>query len=63
MCINADGNPASLEVRKVYRVLPDRKARTLGLLRVVDESGTDYLYPSDQFVSIHLPALAQRSVR
>ena len=62
MCINNEGNPASLEVRKVYRLLPDPNARSLGLLRVVDESGEDYLYPSDQFVAIHLPASAQESV-
>jgi len=62
MCINNDGNPASLEIRKVYRALSDPNARSLGLVRVVDESGEDYLYPSDQFVAIHLPASAQNSV-
>jgi hypothetical protein len=62
MCINNQGNPASLEVRKIYRVLPDATAKKLDLLRVVDESGGDYLYPIDQFVPIHLPQSAQRAV-
>lgn len=50
-------NPESedLEIRKIYQVLPDAAAAEDGYLRVVDESGEDYLYPADYFVAIDLP--------
>lgn len=44
-----------LEVWKVYRVLPDVKAAQVGCLRVIDESGEDYLYPADRFMAVDLP--------
>ena len=47
ICVKNDGYPASLELRKVYQVIPDEVARTRGFIRVVDESGEDYLYPQD----------------
>jgi hypothetical protein len=59
LCVKDGGFPASLEVRKIYRVLPDSDARIHGLVRVVDESGEDYLYPEDLFVPIELPATAR----
>ena len=46
-------------LRKLYEVLPDRKASQDGYLRVIDESGKDYLYPDTYFVAITLPAAAQ----
>jgi hypothetical protein len=55
LCVEDGGYPASLEVRKVYRVLPDSDARSHGLIRVVDESGEDYLYPEKLFVPIEVP--------
>ena len=55
MCLSNDGYAASLEPRKIYTVLPDREARRLGLLRVVDESGEDYLFPEECFAEIKLP--------
>ena len=55
LCVNNDAYPASLEVRKVYRALPDAVAASRGFVRVVDESGEDYLYPSDRFVAVKLP--------
>lgn len=55
VCIDNEGYPASLELRKIYRVLPDKKASTHSLVRVVDESGEDYLYPERLFVPIRLP--------
>ena len=55
MCLSNDGYAASLEVRKIYALLPDAGAEKLGLLRVVDESGEDYLYPKKQFGALHLP--------
>lgn len=51
-----------LEVRKVYRVLPDAAAAMDGYIRVVDESGEDYLYPQAYFVAIELPQAAQKAL-
>ena len=59
VCIKNDGYSASLEKRKIYRVLPDSQASAHSLLRIVDESGEDYLYPADFFVSITLPQPAR----
>jgi len=63
ICVKNEGYEASLEFRKVYDVLEDREAETHGLVRVVDESGEDYLFPEDYFVSIELssPIQAQLS--
>ena len=60
LCIRNDGYPASLEVRKIYRVLPDAQAAKHQLMRVIDESGEDYLYPVDYFVPITVPQVAVR---
>ncbi len=49
MCVKNDGYLASLELRKAYRLLEDEPASRRGLLRVVDESGEDYLYPEEYF--------------
>ena len=58
LCIQNDAYPASLEVRKVYRVLPDNSASAVSMVRIVDESGEDYLYPEDYFVPIEVPLAA-----
>lgn len=50
ICIDNTDYPASLELHKVYRVLPDEEAAADGDLRVIDESGEDYLYPTDYFL-------------
>jgi hypothetical protein len=55
ICVNNEDYPASLEQRKIYQALPDRKAAIHGLIRVIDESGEDYLYPADWFVPVTLP--------
>lgn len=55
LCINSDSYEASLEPRKVYRVVDDAKAEARALLRVIDESGEDYLYPADIFVPVEIP--------
>ncbi len=55
LCVKSDGYEASLEPRKIYRVLRDEAAAAESLVRVVDESGEDYLYPSDFFVPIAVP--------
>jgi hypothetical protein len=58
LCVKNDDYRASLEVRKVYSVLPDPAALAKGFVRVIDESGEDYLYPSDYFVAVDLPQAA-----
>jgi hypothetical protein len=58
LCVKNEGYPASLEVRKVYRALPDPVAESRGFVRVIDESGEDYLYSSDFFVAVELPQAA-----
>ena len=56
LCIRNDGYPASLERRKIYSAIRDAAAARHSLMRVVDESGEDYLYPADYFVALRLPA-------
>ena len=62
VCINNRGYPASLELHKIYRVLPDEDAAEDGDIRVVDESGEDYLYPADRFAEVDLPQTVRRSL-
>jgi hypothetical protein len=62
VCINNEDYPASLELHKIYRVLPDEDAATDGDIRVVDESGEDYLYPTEWFVPIELPQAVEESL-
>src|SRR5438132_3923796 len=62
VCINNADYPASLELHKIYRVLPDEDAATDGDIRVVDESGEDYLYPAKRFVPIVVPDAVQKSL-
>jgi hypothetical protein len=52
-----------LEKRKIYTVLPDEEAEKEGYLRVIDESGEDYLYPASYFVLVQLPAEAEKALR
>ncbi|MBM3984507.1 MAG: hypothetical protein FJ296_02260 [Planctomycetes bacterium] len=63
LCVRNRGYAASLEVRKLYRRLEDSRATRLGLLRVVDESGEDYLSPADCFVRLRLGEAALRALR
>ena len=56
LCIDDGGYPESLEVRKIYPVLPDEMASERGYIRVIDETGEDYLYPAKYFVSLSLSA-------
>jgi hypothetical protein len=51
VCIDNEGYPASLEPRKIYVSIPDADAEKDGLIRVIDESGEDYLYPRTRFKS------------
>ena len=60
ICIRNDDYPASLEVWKVYRVLPDPRAAEHDYIRIIDESGEDYLYSQNYFVPIKLPYTARQ---
>lgn len=62
ICIDNDGYTASLEKRKIYVTLRDSAAEKLDMLRIIDESGEDYLYPKSLFRSIALPLAVKRAV-
>jgi hypothetical protein len=62
VCVSNDGYPASLEKRKIYVTLRDDAAEKLGQLRIIDESGDDYLYPKALFRPIALPDSVKRAV-
>ncbi|MFI4868517.1 MAG: hypothetical protein ACHQDD_04080 [Steroidobacterales bacterium] len=62
ICIDNSGHEVSLERRKIYLRIPDARAGRLGQLRVIDESGEDYLYPEESFVTAELPQPVRRAV-
>jgi len=62
VCVRNDDYPASLELRKLYPVLEDQFAARHGMIRVVDESGEDYLYPEEFFVRVELPASIEKAI-
>ncbi len=62
LCLSNDGYEASLETRKVYVALADALAAKHGLVRVIDESGDDYLYPGKFFAAVDLPPSLRRAV-
>ncbi len=61
ICIRNEG-AEDLEIRKVYRILPDARAAKDQFVRVIDESGEDYRYPADYFVPLELPLEAERAL-
>jgi hypothetical protein len=63
ICIKNKDYAASLELRKLYQVVADDTAAKLHQIRVIDESGEDYLYPEEYFVPVQLPQSAERAVR
>ena len=62
LCLRNKGYEVSHERRKIYAALPDRDAEAHGQLRVVDESGEDYLYPASYFARLSLPSTLRRRV-
>lgn len=62
VCINNSDYPASLELHKIYRVIADKEAEDEGDIRVIDESGEDYIYPSSYFVPIQVPQTVEESL-
>jgi hypothetical protein len=63
ICVGNKRYAASLELRKIYQVIPDKVAPRLHQVRVIDESGEDYLYPEEYFVPVQLPQSVERAVR
>jgi len=63
VCVRNTGYPAALEVRKIYQALADADAEAHGLVRVIDESGEDYLYPNRFFISLELPEGVETALR
>jgi hypothetical protein len=63
LCVRNKDYPASLELRKVYQLLRDDVATKHRQVRVIDESGEDYLYPEEYFVAIKLPPVAEKVLR
>lgn len=61
VCIKNNDYPASLEVRKIYQIIPDTQAKSHQMIRVIDESGEDYLYPTSYFVPIELPEAVEQA--
>ena len=62
VCVQNEGYEASLEKRKIYEVLPDADASAHNLVRVIDESGEDYLYPTDWFIPIALSQTIEKAL-
>ena len=62
VCLNDRGYPASLELGKIYRSIPDREAEAEGWIRVVDESREDYAFEAERFHHINLPAEVEKAL-
>jgi hypothetical protein len=63
VCVKNKHYGAALELRKLYQVVADETAAKLHQIRVIDESGEDYLYPEEYFVPVQLPQSAEKAVR
>jgi len=63
VCVKNKSYAAALELRKLYQVVADETAADLHQIRVIDESGENYLYPAEYFVPVHLPQSAEKAVR
>lgn len=61
ICVNNEGYPASLELMKLYQIISDGEAEAEGMWRVVDESGESYLYRTDRFVVVNVPATVEQA--
>ncbi len=62
VCVRNEGYEAALELRKIYQVIPDTSAERHLLVRIIDESGEDYLYPQNFFLPIELPKPLEKVV-
>jgi len=62
ICVKNEDYTASLEKRKIYEAIPDKAAEKHAQIRVIDESGEDYLYPQDYFIPVSLPKNVEEAV-
>lgn len=62
VCLDNEGYPASLEIGKLYRLIPDPEADAEGLMRVLDESGEDYAFEAKRFHAISVPAVVEKAL-
>jgi len=62
LCVRNEGYAASLQTRRLYEHISDKDAESRGLVRVIDESGEDYLYPQKLFASVNLPLPVVRAI-
>ena len=62
ICIHNEDYPTSLELRKIYQVIPDRSAATHKFVRIVDEAGEDYLYPESYFIPIKVSVTIEKAL-
>ncbi len=62
VCINNEEYPASLELNKIYQLVADAEIESEGEMRIIDESGEDYIYPAEWFVAVNLPVAVRESV-
>ena len=62
VCIDNEGYKASLELGRLYRWIPDKNAQAHGLVRIVDESGEDYLYHKSHFVFVDFPSTVKKKI-
>ena len=62
VCVDNRGYESSLETRKLYEILPDRMAEKHNQVRVIDESGEDYLYPEKFFAPVRLPHITKEKL-
>ncbi len=62
ICVKNEDYPASLEKRKIYEAIPDPVAEKHGQIRVIDESGEDYLFPQEYFIPVSLPKNIEEAV-
>ncbi len=60
ICLDNEGYKASLDIGKLYRVIPDDEASAHGYIRVIDESGEDYAFTSDRFHVVHIPVFVEK---
>lgn len=62
ICVKNDDDEVDVDLRKGYEIIPDTKSEKLGMFRIVDESGEDYLYPQDFFLPLALPKTVKRAL-
>ncbi|MBA2494321.1 MAG: hypothetical protein H0V31_06460 [Acidobacteria bacterium] len=62
VCLNNEGYAASLEIGKLYQIIPDEEAEKLGGLRVIDEDGEDYFYDAEMFCPLQVPPIVAQTL-